>query len=106
MIGMYKQLFFFPTYYHPFKLPFYLLFSSHWTLYRGSGVVNRLVYYKPERFVAYGFLALSYNPPPQKFDYEAILAMAEKFVGYVNFGYWKFLAEESHLVNDHVSCLT
>lgn len=70
---------------------------------RGSGVVVRLVYYYPSRFIAYGFLAYAYAPPSQNFDYEAILAMAEKSLGYVNFGYWKFLAEESNIIKDHVS---
>ncbi|KAI5122578.1 hypothetical protein M0805_004795 [Coniferiporia weirii] len=60
----------------------------------GSGLTSRLAVYYPERFLAFGFLAVSYTPPNPNFNYEELLATSEKALGYATVGYWSFFSED------------
>ncbi|KAJ3485012.1 hypothetical protein NLI96_g5268 [Meripilus lineatus] len=70
----------------------------------GSFLTSRLASYYPERFVAYGFLALAYTPPSPDFNIHGMLAFTKQAVGYELFGYWLFFAEDGSekIVADHV----
>jgi len=54
----------------------------------GSLITSRLANWHPERFTAFGFLALSYRPPSDdKFDMAALRESTIKTFGYELFGY-------------------
>ena len=56
------------------------------------------------RFLAFGFLAVSYLPPRPTFDYEAVKALSVKALGYATMGYWKFFSEDGaeKVIESHV----
>ncbi|KAK0210884.1 Alpha/Beta hydrolase protein [Desarmillaria ectypa] len=58
----------------------------------GSKVSSRLANYYPDRFIAYGFLAVGYILPRLETNYEQFLALSKKTFGYEIFGYWSFLS--------------
>jgi len=59
----------------------------------GANLNARLANYYPDRFIAFGFLAVSYVAPMPTFDMDELLDLTEKLFGYPTFGYWKFFAE-------------
>lgn len=70
----------------------------------GSFVAARLASYFPDRFVAFGFLAVNYNPPQPDFDLNTMLAYTKQVFGYELFGYWLFFAEEGSdkIIEEHL----
>ncbi|PBK78292.1 alpha/beta-hydrolase [Armillaria solidipes] len=58
----------------------------------GSKVSSRLANYYPDRFIAYGFLAVGYVLPRFENNYEQLLALSKKTFGYEIFGYWSFFS--------------
>ncbi|KAK0459856.1 Alpha/Beta hydrolase protein [Desarmillaria tabescens] len=58
----------------------------------GSKVSSRLANYYPDRFIAYGFLAVGYVLPRFENNYEQFLALSKETFGYEIFGYWSFLS--------------
>lgn len=61
---------------------------------RGAYFVSKLAVYYPSRFIAFGFLALSYGPPTPLFDYDDAMALSTKAFGYGTIGFYKFFSEE------------
>ncbi|KAF8064072.1 alpha/beta-hydrolase [Lyophyllum atratum] len=59
----------------------------------GSGLVSRLANYHADRFIAFGFLAMSYMAPSDA-KFEDMLAQTKKLAGYELFGYWPFFSEK------------
>ncbi|KAG6812244.1 hypothetical protein H0H92_003784 [Tricholoma furcatifolium] len=59
----------------------------------GCGLLSRLANYFPDRFLAFGFLAVGYTPP-SNIKYADILPQTVKIAGYELFGYWSFFAAE------------
>ncbi|ESK82518.1 epoxide hydrolase [Moniliophthora roreri MCA 2997] len=60
----------------------------------GSRITSRIVQYSPERVIAFGILAVSYQAPSADFDWDAVNKMTKEKVGYELLGYWGFFAEE------------
>ena len=67
-------------------------------------MTSRLSYYFPDRFIGFAFLALPYNPPRPKYNYEEALAQATKLAGYQTIGYWAFFNEDdaAQIIEEHV----
>ena len=73
-------------------------------LARGSTLTARLSNYFPDRFIGFAFLAVPYNPPRAKFNYEEALAQATKLIGFQVIGYWAFFNEDdaAQIIEEHV----
>ncbi|KAK0454084.1 Alpha/Beta hydrolase protein [Desarmillaria tabescens] len=66
----------------------------------GSGAItaSRLASYYPDRFLAFGFLALGYYPPHLPKPYEEIMQTLKQRIGTELYGYWSFLSEnDAHI---------
>ncbi|KAG6812245.1 hypothetical protein H0H92_003785 [Tricholoma furcatifolium] len=59
----------------------------------GSVLLSRIANYFPERFFAFGFLAVGYVAP-NTVKFADLSAELAKLAGYELFGYWNFFAEE------------
>lgn len=70
-------------------------------------LVSRLAVYhqNDDRFLGFGFFAVSYVAPNPDVDVDAVNAMTKPMIGYELFGYWPFFAEPgaSKLIQEHVS---
>ncbi|KAJ8083473.1 hypothetical protein PM082_009347 [Marasmius tenuissimus] len=62
----------------------------------GCPIVSRIAQLYPDRVEACAFLAISYAPPIPRFDLKKVNELQEKQFGYSFFGYWEFLAGDSH----------
>ncbi|KAK0441745.1 Alpha/Beta hydrolase protein [Desarmillaria tabescens] len=60
----------------------------------GCKIISRLANYYPDRFVAFGLLAVGYFPPSTESNYEQFLDLSKKTFGYELFGYWSFFSSE------------
>ncbi|KZT30637.1 epoxide hydrolase [Neolentinus lepideus HHB14362 ss-1] len=69
----------------------------------GSKIVSRLASYYPERFTAYAFLAVGYQPPMPTFDVQQALQMTKQRLGYELYGYWMFFSSEGadRIIDNH-----
>ncbi|EJD08118.1 alpha/beta-hydrolase [Fomitiporia mediterranea MF3/22] len=69
----------------------------------GSVVVSRLAYLYQERFLAFGFLAVTYMPPDPTFSYKKVSEELEKTFGYNLFGYWEFFSSNGapKIIEEH-----
>ncbi|KAK1221426.1 hypothetical protein PQX77_015764 [Marasmius sp. AFHP31] len=74
----------------------------------GAKVVSRLGNYFPERFSAFGFLAVG-NLGPAFFEtpYSVAVNLTKAVLGYENFGYWDFFARPGahEILEDHLESL-
>jgi len=59
----------------------------------GSKITARLANYCPDRFIAFGFLAVGYFPPNTQNTYEQTIASLKQSLGTEHIGYQAFLAE-------------
>ncbi|KAL0058846.1 hypothetical protein AAF712_014450 [Marasmius tenuissimus] len=77
-------------------------------LARGAKVVARLGNYFPERFFAFGFLAVG-NLGPSFFEtpYSVAVNLTKAVLGYENFGYWDFFARPGahEIIEDQLESL-
>jgi len=71
------------------KIEKVISFSHDW----GCLVNSRLADRMERRIVGHVFLALSYMPPLQKFDYYQTMELTKEAVGWSLYGYWKFYAK-------------
>ncbi|KAG7447074.1 alpha/beta-hydrolase [Guyanagaster necrorhizus] len=60
----------------------------------GAKIISRLANYYPDRFVAFGLLAVGYVSPSTEYNYEQFLVISKKTFGYELFGYWSFFSSE------------
>lgn len=75
-------------------------------IYRGSGLLSRLVNYFPERFLKLAFLDVGYvAPSDDTFDLDAFNETMEKTIGYPAFAYWNFFTapDAAELMDRNVS---
>ncbi|KAK1224639.1 hypothetical protein PQX77_012441 [Marasmius sp. AFHP31] len=74
----------------------------------GSKIVTRLANYFPNRFAAFGFLALG-NTSPGFFStsYSELNNLTKVVLGYENFGYWDFFVQpDAHeVLGDHLESM-
>ncbi|KAH8082845.1 epoxide hydrolase [Cristinia sonorae] len=61
----------------------------------GSAIVAHLCSFCPERFVAYAWLNVPFNPPSTNFTIDRLLAVSKQVVGYEAYGYWLFFAQDN-----------
>ena len=61
---------------------------------RGARPTSRLANYHPDRFIAFGFLAVCYAPPNPVHNPAAQAAAIRQLVGRDIFAYWDFFTEE------------
>lgn len=81
-----------------------IILISHLS-FRGSRIVSRLANYFPDRFIAYAFFAVPFNPPHAFSNVNQILAFTKQQFGYELIGYWLFFSEEGaeSIIRAHVS---
>ncbi|PBK94936.1 alpha/beta-hydrolase [Armillaria gallica] len=59
----------------------------------GAFTASRLANYYPDRFLAFGFLAVGYYPPNIPQPYEEAIQTLKQHIGTELYGYWSFLSE-------------
>lgn len=64
------------------------------TVNRGSRVVSRLANLYPDRFIAFGFLALGYLPPAPEQTFQEMSAKIKATLGRETFGYMPWYAAD------------
>ncbi|KAI0037021.1 alpha/beta-hydrolase [Vararia minispora EC-137] len=70
----------------------------------GSCMVSKLVNYFPERFEAFGFIAVGYMPPNPTRNWEEETAKMKQFIGFDIWGYMPFMARDTtpKLIEEHM----
>jgi hypothetical protein len=74
---------------------------------RGSTIVSTILQVYENRVIAAAFLAVGYTVPNPKFDYEDVMALSKKKLGYEALGYWEFFSSEGadKIIEENVRCL-